>query len=74
MEDCSPMCVYIPSNEVMFKMMKACLEVEKVEDLWMYSEKYSKMVDLGDQSHRLMIKQSTGEEEGLDSKREGEDH
>jgi len=35
-DDCSPMCVYLPSNEVMFKMMKACLYVQRVEDLWIY--------------------------------------
>ena len=43
-EDCSPMCVYIPSNEVMFKMMRACLEVKEIKDLWMFNEKYSKRV------------------------------
>ena len=40
-EDCSPMCVYIPSNEVLFKMMRACIGCEHVEDLWIYHDKFS---------------------------------
>ena len=35
-EDYSPMCVYIPNRPLMFKMMKACIGVERVQDLWMY--------------------------------------
>ena len=40
-EDCSPMCVYIPSNEVLFKMMRACIGCDNVEDLWIYHDKFS---------------------------------
>lgn len=35
------MCVYIPSNEVLFKMMRACIGCENIEDLWIYHDKYS---------------------------------
>ena len=38
-EESSPMCVYIPNKKVLFKMMKACIGVEDVEDLWIYNEK-----------------------------------
>jgi len=31
-------CVYIPSNELLFKMMRACVGCEKVEDLWIYDK------------------------------------
>ena len=37
-EVCSPMCVLVPHRDVLFKMMKACVGVEKVQDLWMYNE------------------------------------
>ena len=33
-EDCSPYTIYLPSNDVMFKMMRACLGCEKDYDLW----------------------------------------
>ena len=35
------MCVYIPSNEVLFKMMRACIGCENIEDLWFYHDKFS---------------------------------
>ena len=37
-DDRSPMCLYIPSPSVLFKMMRACIGVEEVEELWMYNE------------------------------------
>ena len=37
-EDFSPMCVYIPSRDLIFKMMRACIGCEKIEDLWIYNE------------------------------------
>jgi len=30
----SPYCLYIPSNELMFKLMRACIGVKKPQDLW----------------------------------------
>ena len=30
----SPMCNYIPSNEITFKMMRACIGLFAKEDLW----------------------------------------
>ena len=35
-EDQSPMLVYIPNKPLIFKMMKACIGIDKVEDLWIY--------------------------------------
>ena len=32
------MCVYIPNRPLLFKMMKACIGVKRIQDLWMYSE------------------------------------
>ena len=37
LEEMSPMCVYIPSRELIFKMMRACVGCTKVEDLWIYN-------------------------------------
>ena len=34
----SPYCVYIPNKDIMFKLMRACLKVDEVEDLWCFSE------------------------------------
>ena len=33
-EKYSPYVVYIPSKEVMFKIMRACIKVKNIEDLW----------------------------------------
>ena len=30
----SPYCIYIPTKDVMFKLMRACVGVKHVEDLW----------------------------------------
>jgi hypothetical protein len=30
----SPLCIFIPSKEVMVKIMKACIGLENPEDLW----------------------------------------
>ena len=32
--DQSPKCIYFPSRYIMFKMMRACVDVTKKEDLW----------------------------------------
>ena len=42
--DQSPMCVYLPSNEILFKMMRACLGCDEVEDLWIYEPQEEKTV------------------------------
>ena len=31
---CSPLCVYIPTKEIMFKIQRACIGVKKAEELW----------------------------------------
>ena len=41
LEENSPMCVYIPSKLVLLKMMRACLGIERVEDLWIYHKDHS---------------------------------
>ena len=33
-EENSPKSIYIPSPEMMFKMMRACISVDKEGDLW----------------------------------------
>ena len=33
----SPYCLYIPNRDIMFKMMRACINVKKAEDLWLYA-------------------------------------
>ena len=33
-KEASPTAVFIPSNELIFTMMRACIAVEKPEDLW----------------------------------------
>jgi hypothetical protein len=42
----SPLCVYIPSAEVLFKLVRACQGCKKLEDLWIYNPKYAKEFDL----------------------------
>ena len=32
----SPVCLYLPTTEIMTKMILACIGVTKVEDLWFY--------------------------------------
>ena len=52
------MCVYIPTNDVLFKLMRATIGVDKVEDIWIFNEGYQsfnnaevKMNDLSDLIH-----------------------
>ena len=33
-KDVSPMCIYIPSDLIMFKMIRACIDIEDVSKLW----------------------------------------
>lgn len=35
-EEFSPYVVYIPTDDIMFKLMRACLGCSKIEDLWIY--------------------------------------
>lgn len=37
-EDQVPLHIYIPRKEIMFKLMRACIDVEKPEDLWIYAK------------------------------------
>ena len=34
----SPFCIFIPRREMMFKMMRACIEVKTANDLWLNKE------------------------------------
>ena len=36
--------VYIPRAEMMFKMMRACLDVTEVDQLWLYNDRDGKKV------------------------------
>jgi len=36
-ESCSPLCIYIPRKELMFKLMRACVEVKQTNELWFNS-------------------------------------
>lgn len=35
------MCVYLPTNDVLFKLMRASIGLDKVEDVWIYNKGYS---------------------------------
>ena len=37
-DDRSPMCLYIPSPLMLFKLMRACIGVEKITELWIYNQ------------------------------------
>ena len=39
----SPMTVYIPTKDIMFKMMRACLGCQNIEDLWIFNEDHTQM-------------------------------
>lgn len=39
----SPMTVYIPTKDIMFKLMRGCLGCQNVEDLWIFHEDYTKL-------------------------------
>ena len=34
--DHSPLCIYVPKKEIMLKMMRACVEVKKPDNLWFH--------------------------------------
>ena len=37
--ECSPMCVYIPNRQIMFKLIRACTGVRTVGELWFMRNK-----------------------------------
>ena len=37
-EDESPSCIYMPSPNLLLKMMRACIGVENTSDLWICSD------------------------------------
>jgi len=39
----SPVCVYIPNKDIMFKIMRACIKVETPADLWTCSVEMRQM-------------------------------
>jgi len=41
----SPYCIYIPCREVMLKLMRACIKVNKPEHLWIFKSKEEKEKD-----------------------------
>ena len=45
LEDQSPMSLYIPNKPLLFKMMKACVGVNRIEELWIYQESDSALLD-----------------------------
>jgi hypothetical protein len=38
-KDDSPICIYIPKKEVMLKIMRACIGVQKTTDFWLIDKK-----------------------------------
>ena len=36
MPEFSPLCIYVPKKEIMLKMMRACVEVKKPDNLWFH--------------------------------------
>ena len=32
----SPKCIYFPCRKLMFKMMRACIDIKNEKDLWFY--------------------------------------
>ena len=38
-DDRSPMCLYIPSALTLFKLMRACIGVETIAELWIHNPK-----------------------------------
>lgn len=41
----SPNCIFLPSQELLFKMMRACIGAESPKDLWIYDENISIPID-----------------------------
>jgi hypothetical protein len=38
-ENSPPICSYLPKKELLFKMMRACIGCDKIEDLWIFKPK-----------------------------------
>jgi hypothetical protein len=41
----SPNCIFLPSQDFLFKMMRACIGAKVPQDLWFYNSKISMPVD-----------------------------
>jgi len=39
-ESLAPFCYYVPRKEMMFKMMRACINVESPDQLWINNDAY----------------------------------
>ena len=37
-KDWSPLCLYIPSKDILFKLMRACVGAEQETDLWFWND------------------------------------
>ena len=37
--ECSPLCVYIPNRQIMFKLIRACIGVHTASELWFMRNK-----------------------------------
>ena len=44
-DDESPTCIYLPTRQLLFKMMRACIGVEEPEELWIYNSATGFTVD-----------------------------
>jgi hypothetical protein len=45
MPDSIPLTVYLPSKRLLLKMMRACVGIEKKEDLWCYKEELCYIIE-----------------------------
>ena len=55
----SPMLRYFPSKIIMFKIMRACIDVEDTEDLWYMQLQRKIVVSANAKKKRAMMKRST---------------
>ena len=39
------MSVYIPSPDLLFKMMRACIGCQSIKDLWIYNETFNPVTE-----------------------------
>lgn len=45
LEHSSPMSVYIPAPDLLFKMMRACIGCQSIKDLWIYNETFNPVTE-----------------------------
>ena len=55
----SPYLRYFPSRMIMFKMMRACIEVDDTEDLWYMQLQKKIVISTNAKKKRSMFKRST---------------